>query len=76
MNSYVNLILDGNGATERVRQLFQSAPELAERIIRCPESFSEACAHSLPAGFACDNTAQSSIGLFVRRSCKPATLLT
>jgi hypothetical protein len=29
MNSYVNLILDAKGATERLQQLFRSAPEPA-----------------------------------------------
>ena len=27
MNSYINLILDAEGAKERLRRLFQSAPE-------------------------------------------------
>jgi hypothetical protein len=61
MNSYINLILDAEGAKERLRRLFQSAPEESAADISIADTEEEQIERT---------SARYSHGLIRRLACK------
>jgi hypothetical protein len=52
MNSYINFILESNGAKERLRRLFQSAPERTRSVRLRTSSPSQAHGYCAGSGLA------------------------